>query len=110
MARSTREMAVRTGNRVSDSAILSAIVLGMSRRDFSRVLLATVRQLLLAETTSRWCSPSRLMNYSGATATMAWRSGHRRDVSIFSALLGWVGVFLTGSDTSANALFGIWQV
>src|ERR1035437_4534268 len=28
----------------------------------------------------------------------------------FSALLGWVGVFLTGSDTSANALFGTLQV
>jgi len=29
---------------------------------------------------------------------------------LFSALLGWVGVFLTGSDTSANALFGNLQV
>jgi hypothetical protein len=28
----------------------------------------------------------------------------------FSALLGWLGVFLTGSDTSANALFGSLQV
>jgi L-lactate permease len=28
----------------------------------------------------------------------------------FSALLGWLGVFLTGSDTSANALFGTLQV
>jgi lactate permease len=29
---------------------------------------------------------------------------------LFSSLLGWVGVFLTGSDTSANALFGNLQV
>jgi lactate permease len=28
----------------------------------------------------------------------------------FSALLGWLGVFLTGSDTSSNALFGSLQV
>jgi lactate permease len=28
----------------------------------------------------------------------------------FSPLLGWLGVFLTGSDTSANALFGSLQV
>ena len=28
----------------------------------------------------------------------------------FSAMLGWLGVFLTGSDTSANALFGNLQV
>ena len=31
-------------------------------------------------------------------------------MSFFSALLGWIGVFLTGSDTSANALFGNLQV
>ena len=28
----------------------------------------------------------------------------------FSPLLGWLGVFLTGSDTSSNALFGSLQV
>jgi lactate permease len=28
----------------------------------------------------------------------------------FSSMLGWLGVFLTGSDTSANALFGNLQV
>jgi L-lactate permease len=28
----------------------------------------------------------------------------------FSAMLGWLGVFLTGSDTSSNALFGNLQV
>jgi L-lactate permease len=28
----------------------------------------------------------------------------------FSAVVGWLGVFLTGSDTSANALFGNLQV
>ena len=40
-------------------------------------------------------------------------AGVRRDRSLFpffSALLGWLGVFLTGSDTSANALFGNLQV
>ena len=29
-----------------------------------------------------------------------------RRMAFFSATLGWLGVFLTGSDTSANALFG----
>ena len=30
-------------------------------------------------------------------------------IAFFSPFLGWVGVFLTGSDTSANALFGALQ-
>ena len=33
-----------------------------------------------------------------------------RAFPFFSATLGWLGVFLTGSDTSANALFGNLQV
>ena len=51
------------------------------------------------------------MNYCGATGNS--RTGvcrHRRVFPFFSALLGWMGVFLTGSDTSANALFGNLQV
>jgi lactate permease len=52
-----------------------------------------------------------LMNYSGATATLglvvaqtgAW-------FPFLGSLLGALGVFLTGSDTSANALFGSLQV
>ena len=51
------------------------------------------------------------MNYSGATATMGLAfAGTGVLFPFFSALLGWLGVFLTGSDTSANALFGNLQV
>ena len=35
--------------------------------------------------------------------------GHRRRVPVLSPFLGWLGVFLTGSDTSSNALFGSLQ-
>jgi lactate permease len=52
-----------------------------------------------------------LMNYSGATATMGLAFAATGAMfPFFSALLGWMGVFLTGSDTSANALFGNLQV
>ncbi len=52
-----------------------------------------------------------LMNYSGETATMGLAfSATGAMFPFFSALLGWLGVFLTGSDTSANALFGNLQV
>jgi lactate permease len=51
-----------------------------------------------------------LMNYSGATATLGLAfASTGRAFPFFSALLGWLGVFLVGSDTSSNALFGSLQ-
>jgi L-lactate transport len=94
------------------AAILSALVLGMSPPRFLRVLFKTVRQLLFAELTiATVLAVAYLMNYCGATATMGLAFAATGAMfPFFSALLGWMGVFLTGSDTSANALFGNLQV
>lgn len=94
------------------AALLSAIVLGVSPVRFFRILGRTFRQLLFAELTiAVVMALAFLMNYSGATATMGLAfTGTGAVFPFFSALLGWVGVFLTGSDTSANALFGNLQV
>jgi lactate permease len=52
-----------------------------------------------------------LMNYSGMTSTLGLSLSATGAVfPFFSAFVGWLGVFLTGSDTSANALFGNLQV
>jgi lactate permease len=52
-----------------------------------------------------------VMNYSGATGTLGLAfSATGVMFPFFSPLMGWLGVFLTGSDTSANALFGNLQV
>jgi lactate permease len=52
-----------------------------------------------------------VMNYSGMTSTLGLvLAGTGVGFPFFSAVLGWLGVFLTGSDTSANALFGNLQV
>ena len=49
-------------------------------------------------------------NYSGLSATLALALAHTGQAfAFFSPFLGWIGVFLTGSDTSANALFGALQ-
>ena len=51
------------------------------------------------------------MNYSGATGTLGLAFATTGVAfPFFSPLLGWLGVFLTGSDTSSNALFGSLQV
>ncbi|MDQ6699018.1 MAG: L-lactate permease [Acidobacteriota bacterium] len=94
------------------AAILSALVLKMSPRAFGRVFVATVRQLKFAELTiASVLALAFLMNYSGATGTLGLAfAATGVFFPFFSAMLGWLGVFLTGSDTSANALFGNLQV
>jgi lactate permease len=52
-----------------------------------------------------------VLNLSGMTASLgAWLAGTGTAFAIISPILGWIGVAVTGSDTSANALFGALQV
>ena len=52
-----------------------------------------------------------VMNLSGQTGSLgAWLAGAGAAFAIISPILGWIGVAVTGSDTSANALFGALQV
>ncbi|MGB7913024.1 MAG: L-lactate permease, partial [Desulfobaccales bacterium] len=47
-----------------------------------------------------------IMNYSGMSSTLALAAAATGVLfPIFSPILGWLGVFLTGSDTASNALF-----
>jgi L-lactate transport len=94
------------------AAILSALLLGMSPARFGKVFASTVKQMLVPELTiASVLGLAFLMNYSGATATLGLAFAATGALfPFFSALLGWLGVFLTGSDTSANALFGNLQV
>ncbi len=94
------------------AAILASIVAGLKPSQFVGVVRHTARQLALAELTlAAVLALAFLMNYSGATATLGLAFAATGAMfPFFSALLGWLGVFLTGSDTSANALFGTLQV
>jgi lactate permease len=85
---------------------------GLSPRQFLRVVGHTLKQLALAELTlALVLGLAYLMNHSGATTTLGLAFAATGALFPFaSALLGWLGVFLTGSDTSANALFGNLQV
>lgn len=94
------------------AAILGAVVVGLKPRQFVKVIGNTAKQLALAELTlAAVLALAFLMNYSGATGTLGLAfAATGRLFPFFSGLLGWLGVFLTGSDTSANALFGTLQV
>jgi L-lactate transport len=119
VASATGYPAIYTFNWLSTSGtaglfatILAAVVVGLRPRQFVKVLGRTGKQLALAELTlAATLALAFLLNYSGATGTLGLAfSATGRVFPFFSALLGWLGVFLTGSDTSANALFGTLQV
>ena len=94
------------------ATIAAAIVLRVSPARVGRLYVATFKQLALAiATLAGMLGLAYLMNYSGMTSTMGLAlAGTGSAFPFFSAVLGWLGVFLTGSDTSANALFGNLQV
>lgn len=94
------------------STFASAILLGVSPGKFIGIVGASARQLMLPMLTiASVLGLAFLMNYCGATATLGMAFAATGSAfPFFSAMLGWLGVFLTGSDTSANALFGNLQV
>lgn len=101
-----------SGTSCMVAAILSAFVLRVKPKQFLQVIGESAMQLRMPTLTV--CSVmgmAFLMNYSGATGTLGLAfAGTGVMFPFFSAMLGWLGVFLTGSDTSANALFGNLQV
>jgi len=94
------------------AAILGGLMIGMRPAAMARVFAATLRQLALPVLTiASVLGFAFLMNYSGMTVTLGLAfAATGWFFPFFSAFLGWLGVFVTGSDTSANALFGNLQV
>jgi L-lactate permease len=89
-------------------AFVPMLVSGVSPSVLARVGRQTLRQLRLPVVTIAFIlSIATVMNYSGMTSSMALalaRTGWW--FPFFSAWLGMIGVFLTGSDTASNTLFG----
>jgi lactate permease len=94
------------------AAVLSALLLGFGPGRFAQAYVATFKQLKFPMVTiASMLGLAYLMNYSGMTSTLGLAlAATGKAFPFFSATLGWLGVFLTGSDTSSNALFGNLQV
>jgi lactate permease len=94
------------------ACLATALLLRVSPRKFAGAFGTTVKQLKLPMVTiACMLGLAYLMNYSGMTSTLGLAlAGTGTAFPFFSAVIGWMGVFLTGSDTSANALFGNLQV
>jgi len=94
------------------ATVAAAMFLRVGPRRFAGLYRATFQQLAKSMLTiASMLGLAYLMNYSGMTSTLGMAlAATGRAFPFFSAILGWLGVFLTGSDTSANALFGNLQV
>ncbi|HEY8520495.1 MAG TPA: lactate permease LctP family transporter [Gammaproteobacteria bacterium] len=100
------------GTACAFATFASAIVLRFGFVRYVRLLGSVLKQLAFSLLTiAAVLGLAFLMNYSGATVTLGLAFAATGALfPFFSALLGWLGVFLTGSDTSSNALFGNLQV
>ena len=94
------------------AALTAAVLTGIRGRRLLKVAGRTARRVALPELTiALVVAVAFIMNYAGATATLGLAAASTgRLFPFFGAYLGWLGVFLTGSDTSSNALFGPLQV
>ncbi|WP_086837771.1 L-lactate permease [Amycolatopsis kentuckyensis] len=97
-------------------ALIAAVLAGFAMGGRPKLLLTTYRKTLHQ---MRWAlatiflilAIAFVMNYSGATQTLGLALATTGVVfPLFSAYIGWLGVFLTGSDASTNSLFGPMQV
>ena len=97
-----------TGTAILAAALVSGALLGYTAREMARVYWRTivlVRHSLL--TIAAMLALGYVTRYSGLDAILGLafaRTGFL--YPFFGAMLGWLGVALTGSDTASNVLFG----
>src|SRR5271163_4541118 len=101
-----------TGTGILVAAIITSLACGLGVAGFLSSVAQTARQIWLAVVTvCLIVALAYLMNYSGLAYTLgAGVAAVGGLFVILSPFLGWVAVFLSGSDTSGNALFGNLQV
>jgi lactate permease len=101
-----------TGTLLFFSGLITMVLYKISPRQGLRIYGDTLVQLRWTiVTVTSVLALSFVMNLSGQTASLgAYLATAGAFFAVISPLLGWIGVALTGSDTSSNALFGQLQV
>ncbi|HEX5561188.1 MAG TPA: L-lactate permease [Nocardioidaceae bacterium] len=94
------------------AGIITSLILQISPAKMLRTYTGTYYELRWAiATVMAVLALAYVMNLSGQTSSLgAWLAGAGGAFAVLSPILGWIGVGVTGSDTSANALFGGLQV
>jgi lactate permease len=99
------------GTGVFVAAILSGLALKMNPTQWSEATRRTIRRMKIPVLViAQVLGLGFLTRYSGTDAVLGLAfTGAGVLYPFFAAYLGWLGVFLTGSDTASNALFGSLQ-
>jgi lactate permease len=96
------------GTAIIISCIISIPVLGLTYKQGFRIFIFTIKDLKYPIVTiGSILGFASLLNDSGMVSTLAIGLASTGYLfPFFAPILGWLGVFITGSDTSSNALFG----
>ncbi|GAB7523137.1 L-lactate permease [Paraburkholderia sp. 2C] len=99
------------GTGVFVAALLSGLVLKLSAAQWKEAFTQTMRRMKIPVLViGQVLGLGFLTRYSGTDAVLGLAFTHAGFLyPFFAAYLGWLGVFLTGSDTASNALFGSLQ-
>ena len=97
-----------TGTSLILTGILSGLLLGLSFTELFKVFMGTLKRIRISLLTiTAMLALGFSTRYAGLDATMGLAFASTGVLfPFFSPLLGWLGVALTGSDTSSNVLFG----
>ena len=108
----TLNLLTTPGTQMLIAGVLTAIVLRLSPGKAVKAYATTLHQLRWAiVTVMAVLALAFVMNLSGQTITLGtWMAAAGGAFALLSPILGWLGVAVTGSDTSANSLFGALQV
>src|SRR5665648_45547 len=107
-AKYTWDFFASAGTAILFTAFISMLVLQISPARGAKVFGTTCKTLMYPVITiSSVLGFAYLANYSGLSYTLGILFAQTGQLfPFFAPVLGWMGVFLTGSDTSSNALFG----
>ncbi len=100
-----------TGTGILIAAVISGFLMGFSPRRLLRAYGRTVKQVRYSLfTVAAMLALGYVTRYSGLDATLGLTFARTGILyPFFGTMLGWLGVALTGSDTSSNVLFGSLQ-
>ncbi len=99
------------GTSIFITALISMLLLRVKVQEAATTFIETVNEMKFAILTiGLVLAFAYIANYSGISASLALALAHTGNAfAFFSPFVGWLGVFLTGSDTSSNLLFATLQ-
>ncbi|AEV17829.1 L-lactate permease [Geobacillus thermoleovorans CCB_US3_UF5] len=102
------ELLGAAGTAILLAAVVTKFIIGISWKEWARTFVETLNELKFPIITiASVVGFAYIANSSGMSTTLGMALAKTGPLfPFFSPILGWLGVFITGSDTSSNLLFG----